>query len=61
MKERVHQLEREVKVVCREKEQMRQEVEVSGRELEERGSRVKDMEEKVGVVVGRIEMMAKDN
>ena len=61
MKERVHQLEREVKVLCREKEQMRQEVEVSGRELEERGSRVKDMEEKVGVVVGRIEMMAKDN
>lgn len=57
----MHQLEREVKVLCREKEQMRQEVEVSGRELEERGSRVKDMEEKVGVVVGRIEMMAKDN
>lgn len=57
----MHQLEREVKVLCREKEQMRQEVEVTGKELEERGSRVKDMEEKVGVVVNRIEQMAKDN
>lgn len=48
-------------MLCREKEQMRQEVEVTGKELEERGSRVKDMEEKVGVVVNRIEQMAKDN